>query len=122
MATRQPQPGRWGSEDLPADSAGDRPSPRSDSPLVQRAVSRGTEGDLEGLHFLYLRYAPDVLRCVAGAIDDQDAAEEITQGVFAELKTALGGYDEQQKGPFGAWILGVARNAAADRRRSSRPR
>jgi hypothetical protein len=110
---RQPEPGRWGSGDLPDSTAGDRPGTSSDSRLVQRAVTCAKEGDPEGLHFLYVRYASDVLRHVAGFVHDDHEAGKITQGVFATLVTEINAY-EQREGQFAAWILRVARDAALD--------
>ncbi len=74
---------------------------------------------MEGLHFLYVRYAPDVLRFVNSFVHDEHEAEDITQNVFAKLITAIGKY-EQREVPFTAWILRVARNAALDHMRARR--
>jgi RNA polymerase sigma-70 factor (ECF subfamily) len=90
-----------------------------DSRLVQRAVIRAKAGDQEGLHFLYLRFAPDVQRYVASFVRDDHEAEDITQNVFAKLMTAIGKY-EQREVPFAAWILRVSRNAALDYMRARR--
>lgn len=38
------------------------------SNLTQEAVTRAKAGDSEGLHYLYVRYADDVLRFVNGLI------------------------------------------------------
>jgi RNA polymerase sigma-70 factor (ECF subfamily) len=92
---------------------------RADSRLVQEAVSRAQEGDSEGLHFLYVRFADDVLRYVASVVHDHHEAEDITQNVFAKLVTAIKKY-EQREVPFAAWILRVARNAALDQMRAKR--
>jgi RNA polymerase sigma-70 factor (ECF subfamily) len=89
------------------------------SDLTQRAVTRAKAGDSEGLHYLYVRYADDVLRYVAGFIRDHHEAEDITQNVFAKLMTAIRKYEER-KVPFDAWILRVARNAALDHLRAKR--
>ena len=94
--------------------------PGSDSRLVQLAVARAKEGDPEGLHFLYVRFAPDLLRYVDSFVHDHHEAEDITQNVFAKLMSAIGKY-EQREVPFAAWILRVARNAALDHMRSKRP-
>jgi RNA polymerase sigma-70 factor (ECF subfamily) len=94
--------------------------PGSDSRLVQLAVARAKEGDPEGLHFLYVRFAPDLLRYVDSFVHDHHEAEDITQNVFAKLMSAIGKY-EQREVPFAAWILRVARNAALDHLRSKRP-
>lgn len=87
--------------------------------MVQEAVAHAKAGDPEGLHFLYLRYAPDVQRYVNSVVHDQHEAEDITQNVFAKLIRTIGKY-EQRDVPFTAWILRVARNAALDHMRSKR--
>ena len=94
-------------------------SSTDDSRLVQRAVIRAKGGDQEGLHFLYLRFAPDVQRYVASFVRDDHEAEDITQNVFAKLMTAISKY-EQREVPFAAWILRVARNSALDYMRARR--
>jgi RNA polymerase sigma-70 factor, ECF subfamily len=92
---------------------------RPDSRLVQEAVGRAKKGDMGAIHFLYVRYAPDVLRFVNSFVHDQHEAEDITQNVFAKLITAIRKY-EQREVPFTAWILRVARNAALDHMRTRR--
>jgi RNA polymerase sigma-70 factor, ECF subfamily len=87
--------------------------------LTQAAVTRAKEGDPEGLHYLYVRYADDVLRYVNGLIRDHHEAEDITQNVFAKLMKAINKYEERAV-PFDAWILRVARNAALDYLRAKR--
>lgn len=89
------------------------------SNLTRDAVARAKAGDAEGLHYLYVRYADDVLRYVASFIRDHHEAEDITQNVFAKLMTAIKKY-EQREVPFDAWILRVARNAALDHLRARR--
>lgn len=90
-----------------------------DSHLTQQAVTRAKAGDPEGLHFLYVRYADDVLRYVTSFVRDHHEAEDITQNVFAKLMTAIKKY-EQQAVPFTAWIMRVARNASLDYLRAKR--
>jgi len=87
--------------------------------LTREAVSRAKAGDPEGIHYLYVRYADDVLRYVTGLIRDHHEAEDITQNVFAKLMTAIGKYEERAV-PFDAWIIRVARNAALDHLRAKR--
>lgn len=87
--------------------------------LTQEAIARAKEGDPEGLHYLYLRYADDVLRFINGLVRDHHEAEDITQNVFAKLMTAIVKYEERAV-PFDAWILRVARNAALDHLRAKR--
>lgn len=92
---------------------------RGTSQLTQQAVARAKAGDAEGLHYLYVRYADDVLRFVTSVVRDHHEAEDITQNVFAKLMTAIRKY-EQREVPFDAWILRVARNAALDHLRAKR--
>jgi RNA polymerase sigma-70 factor (ECF subfamily) len=90
-----------------------------DSQMVKRAVVRAQQGDREGLHFLYTRYSPDVLRYVRSFVHDHHEAEDITQNVFVKLMTVIGKYEAREV-PFTAWILRVARNAALDHMRARR--
>lgn len=89
------------------------------SQLTRQAVELAKTGDTEGLHYLYVRYADDVLRYVTSVVRDHHEAEDITQNVFAKLMKAIQKY-EQRKVPFDAWILRVARNAALDHLRAKR--
>ena len=82
-------------------------------------MARAKAGDAEGLHYLYVRYADDVLRYVNGLVRDHHEAEDITQNVFAKLMRAIKKYEERAV-PFDAWILRVARNAALDHLRAKR--
>lgn len=92
---------------------------RASSHLTREAVARAKAGDPEGLHYLYVRYADDVLRYVTSFVRDHHEAEDITQNVFAKLMTAIKKY-EQREVPFDAWILRVSRNAALDHLRAKR--
>jgi RNA polymerase sigma-70 factor, ECF subfamily len=87
--------------------------------LTKQAIARAKAGDPEGLHYLYVRYADDVLRYVNSFVRDHHEAEDITQNVFAKLMSAIKRY-EQREVPFDAWILRVARNAALDQLRARR--
>jgi len=102
-------------------AAADHPSEagRPETRLVQAAVRRAKQGDMEALHFLYVCYAADVQRYVNSLVHDHHEAEDITQNVFAKLITAIRKY-EQRDVPFTAWILRVARNAALDHMRGRR--
>lgn len=87
--------------------------------LVRQAVLRAKQGDPEGIHFLYVRFYPDVLRYVNSLLKDRHEAEDITHNVFAKLMTAIARYEERTV-PFTAWIMRVARNAALDHLRARR--
>jgi RNA polymerase sigma-70 factor (ECF subfamily) len=100
-------------------TAGSDAAARASTQLARQAVARAKEGDTEGLHYLYVRYADDVLRYVTSFVRDYHEAEDITQNVFAKLMTAIKKY-EQREVPFDAWILRVSRNAALDHLRAKR--
>ena len=91
----------------------------SDSRLVTAAVKRAQGGDMEAMHFLYVRYADDIHRYVRSFVQDHHEAEDITHDVFAKLMHVIGKY-QQREVPFTAWILRVARNAALDHIRARR--
>jgi RNA polymerase sigma-70 factor (ECF subfamily) len=91
----------------------------TDERLVSNAIVAAKRGDMDALHFLYVRYADDVLRYVQSVVRDSHEAEDITQNVFAKLMAVIGKYEERDV-PFAAWILRVARNAALDHVRARR--
>jgi RNA polymerase sigma-70 factor (ECF subfamily) len=91
----------------------------SDSCIVRAAIARAQAGDHEALHFLYVRYADDVLRFVRSLVQDHHEAEDITQNVFVKLMRVIGKYEPREV-PFAAWILRVARNVALDHLRTRR--
>jgi RNA polymerase sigma-70 factor (ECF subfamily) len=95
------------------------PSEPGNSRLVLEAIKRAQDGDGEGLHFLYVRYAPDVQRFVNSLVKDHHEAEDITQNIFAKLMKAINKYEPREV-PFAAWIMRVARNAALDHLRARR--
>lgn len=99
--------------------AAEAPGAGGDSALVQDAVARAKENDQEALHFLYVRYAPEVLRFVRKLVQDDYEAEDITQNVFMKLMKVIDKYEPREV-PFAAWILRVARNAALDYLRARR--
>jgi RNA polymerase sigma-70 factor, ECF subfamily len=89
------------------------------SRLVLQAIQHAQAGNSEGLHFLYVRYAPDVQRFVNSLVKDHHEAEDITQNIFAKLMKAINKYEPREV-PFAAWIMRVARNAALDHLRARR--
>jgi RNA polymerase sigma-70 factor (ECF subfamily) len=101
------------------DRAGEAGRAAGNTRLVQEAVKQAQAGDSEGLHFLYVRYAPDVQRFVNSIVKDHHEAEDITQNVFAKLMKSIKRY-EQREVPFVAWIMRVARNATLDHMRTRR--
>lgn len=90
-----------------------------DTLLVREAARRAKEGDMDGIRFLYARFADDVCGYVRSIVQHEHDAEDITQNVFAKLMTAIQKYEPREV-PFAAWILRVARNAALDHLRARR--
>ena len=90
-----------------------------DAELVARAVARTKEGDRAALQILYVRYAKHVYRYVQSIVRDHHDAEDITQGLFVKLISAIQSYRPRSV-PFEAWLLRVARNAALDSLRAKR--
>jgi RNA polymerase sigma-70 factor (ECF subfamily) len=84
-----------------------------------RAVISAKQGDVDALHYLYVRYAGHVYGYVASIVRDEYDAEDVTQQVFAKLMVILARY-EQREAPFMAWILAVSRNVALDHMRQQR--
>ena len=89
------------------------------SALDRQAIAAAKQGDWDGIHYLYVRYADDVLGYVQSIVRNHHEAEDITQNVFAKLITAIGKYEEHSV-PFAAWIMRVARNATLDHLRARR--
>lgn len=87
------------------------PAPALGDPVVGRAVARSKQGDVDALHFLYVRYADEVFGLVESLVHDAALADRITQVVFRQLTTSVQRY-EQRDAPFATWILRIARRAA----------
>jgi RNA polymerase sigma-70 factor, ECF subfamily len=85
----------------------------------RRAIAAAKRGEWDGIHYLYVRYADDVLRYVQSIVRDYHEAEDITQNVFAKMITAIERYEERSV-PFAGWIMRVARNATLDHLRARR--
>jgi RNA polymerase sigma-70 factor (ECF subfamily) len=86
---------------------------------LRAAIARAKEGDIDALHYIYVRFADDVFAYVRRIVRDSHDAEDITQTMFAKLMTAIVRYEEREV-PFSAWVLRVARNAALDHLRARR--
>jgi RNA polymerase sigma-70 factor, ECF subfamily len=91
----------------------------ADSTLIRDAIAEAKQGSRDALHFLYVRYAPEVQRSIRALIKDEHEAEDITQGVFLKLMSSIVRYEPREV-PFSAWIVRVARNAALDHLRVRR--
>jgi RNA polymerase sigma-70 factor, ECF subfamily len=87
--------------------------------IERHAIAAAKRGEWDGIHYLYVRYADDVLGYVHSIVRDHHEAEDITQNVFAKLATAIRRYEERAV-PFAGWLMRVARNATLDHLRARR--
>jgi RNA polymerase sigma-70 factor, ECF subfamily len=87
----------------------------SDGTLIERVATR----DREAFEELYARYARPVLGLALRRLGDRGRAEDSVQDVFAAVWRSAASYD-RTRGPGGAWLYTIARNAIVDtlRRRS----
>jgi len=87
-----------------------------DNVLVRRVCG----GDVRAFEALYDRYCRLVYSIALRALSDPNSAEDVVQEAFFRLWERARQFDGS-RGPFVAWLIGVARNRAIDeRRRQSR--
>lgn len=91
----------------------------SDAGVVEEAIARARVGDRTALHYLYVRFAPDVRRTALAVVGDSHEAEDVTQDVFVRLTKAIPRYEPRAL-PFAAWLGRVARDTALDHLRTRR--
>ncbi|MDP9228973.1 MAG: RNA polymerase sigma factor [Actinomycetota bacterium] len=92
-------------------------TPTDQRSLERQAIAQAKRGDWDGLHYLYVCYADEVLAYVRGIVRDHHEAEDITQDIFSKLMSKIQRYEERSV-PFAAWITRVARNATLDHLRA----
>jgi RNA polymerase sigma-70 factor (ECF subfamily) len=97
-----------------ADGA-DRTGAADDAALV-----RAAQADPVAFGQLYQAYRDRVYWYLLARTGNRDDAADLTQHVFLKALDALAQY-QPKKGPFVAWLFGVARNAATNLRQRSRP-
>ncbi len=85
-----------------------------DLALVQRAKK-----DIGQFSALYDRYATQVYRYLLVRVGNEQDAQDLTSLTFMAAMKGLSSYQAQS--PFPAWLLGIARNKAADLFRQRRP-
>ena len=90
----------------------------TDGALIERVAAR----ERDAFEELYARYARPVLGLALRRLRDRGRAEDSVQDVFAAVWRSAGSYD-RRRGPGGAWLYTIARNAIVDaqRRRSEPP-
>jgi len=88
----------------------------TDGELIERIAAR----ERDAFEELYARYARPVLGLALRRLRDRGRAEDSVQEVFAAVWRSAASYD-RRRGPGGAWLYTIARNAIVDaqRRRSA---
>jgi RNA polymerase sigma-70 factor, ECF subfamily len=89
----------------------------SDHALMERLKG----GDMAAFEALYDRYCRLVYSIALRALHDLPAAEDVVQEVFFRV-WERGRQFDRGRGPFVAWLIGVARNRAIDECRRQRRR
>ncbi|MCY7302294.1 MAG: sigma-70 family RNA polymerase sigma factor [Thermoleophilia bacterium] len=84
----------------------------TDGTLIEQ-IARGERSAFEEL---YHRYARSVLGFALRRIGDRGRAEDSVQDVFAAVWRSAASYD-RKRGPGGAWLYTIARNAIVDAQR-----
>jgi RNA polymerase sigma-70 factor, ECF subfamily len=77
-------------------------------------LARVAEHDRIAFELLYHRYVRSVFGLALRRLRDRGDAEEAAQEAFAAIWRSAGTY-RAERGPAGAWIYAVARNAIVDR-------
>jgi len=83
------------------------------------AVALALKGDPRGPEVLLARYQMDVYNVSLRMLRNTADAEDVTQDVFLRAFSRLSQYRPSQ--PFGAWLVGIARNRCRDVIRNRRP-
>jgi len=81
----------------------------TDGALIERVANQ----EREAFEELYGRYARPVLGLALRRIGDRGRAEDSVQEVFAAVWRSASSYDPA-RGPGGAWVYTIARNAIID--------
>ncbi len=84
----------------------------TDGTLIERIAQR----EREAFEELYGRYARSVLGLALRRIGDRGRAEDSVQDVFTAVWRSAHSYD-RRRGPGGAWLYTIARNAIIDAQR-----
>ena len=89
-------------------------------PEISSLVERCQRGDLEAFDPLYRHYVKPIYGYVLRRTLQRELAEDITSQTFMKALERLRQYSPS-KGPFAAWLYGIAKNAITDHFRSHRP-
>ena len=91
---------------------------QSNNPTDAQLVAETLAGNREAFGGLYDRYARLVRAVVCGVTLDWPMVHDLTQECFLRAYRNLGRLREPER--FGAWIVGIARQVARERKRSLR--
>lgn len=83
------------------------------------ALVRLAKEDMTAFSALYERYATQVYRYLLVRVGNVHDAQDLTSQTFMAAMKGLKSFQGQS--PFAAWLLGIARNKAADLFRQRRP-
>jgi RNA polymerase sigma-70 factor (ECF subfamily) len=89
----------------------------ADTPELLR---RSAEGDEEAFVALYRRFQGGIYRFAWRMTGSREAAEDVTQETFLVVVRGPARYDAA-RGPFGAYLYGIARNILVKRAGRERP-
>ena len=84
----------------------------TDGALIERVAAE----EREAFEELYRRFARPVLGLALRRLGDRGRAEDSVQEVFASVWRSASSYD-RARGPGGAWLYTIARNAIVDAQR-----
>lgn len=85
-------------------------------PADHELVTRTLAGDREAFGLLFDRYARVVRGTFVGLAGDDSTIHDLTQEVFLRAFRRLEGLKDRER--FGAWLVGIARHVASEKRRS----
>ena len=83
----------------------------------RRLLARVAQGDADALGELYDRYGRVVFGTLCRTVSSPEVAEEVAQNAFHSVWRQAGSY-RPERGSVRTWLLGIARNAAVDWRRT----
>lgn len=81
--------------------------------LAERLLMRVARADIEAFEALYELYSRPVYSLAVGMLRDAQAAEEITQEVFADIWRGARAFDPR-RGSARTWILALAHHKSVD--------
>lgn len=87
--------------------------------LDDQVLVRMAKDDMTAFSALYERYATQVYRYLLVRVGNVHDAQDLTSQTFMAAMKGLHSFQGQS--PFPAWLLGIARNKAADMFRKRRP-